>query len=412
MEKKKVSFWDYTSTFVSWRKTIIINFIIICFITAIITLIIPKTFTAETTILPPSGDEAGLGLAQMLGNLPLGALGMGMGSEEASIFLAILDSRTVMENIVNRFNLMEVYDIESMEKTIKELRGRVSVELNDEGTITLSASHKTGYFSGEKGDNEAREMAKKLANAFIDELDKVNSRIKTEKARNNRIFLEKRYQQNLADMEKAEENLKEFQQKYGVIALPEQTVASIEAGAELQAQVMLKEIEVKVLGSYVSKSHSDYVRAKTELQELRNKLNEMKYGVDGNDFVNNAKNDDLFIPFNQVPEVGVKYFRLMREYTIQEKLMEFLLPELEQAKIQEMRDTPTVQVLDPAVEPERKSSPKRMIIVALAGFLTVTFFLMFAYIKVNMEAINEADPERYQQINTVLYQLNPKRWFK
>lgn len=408
MGDKKTNIIDYLSVFVKWRKLIIINLIIFTFITAIISLIIPKTFTAKTTILPPSGESEGVGISQLVGSLPLGVLGLGGISGDTNIFMAILNSRTVMEAIAKKFRLMDLYKLENMEETVNALRENVAVEVNDDGTITVSASAHTGFFAynNEEEENKTRNLARDIANAFMAELDKVNSRLKTERARNNRVFIEKRYLQNLTDLQKAEDELKKFQEKYGVIAMPQQTEASIQAAAELNARITVKEIEVAVLSKYVSSSHGELRRAKSELTELRRKFDEMKSGTnyeisDDKDGKYDA-NTNLFIPLSEAPDIGLKYLRLFREITLQEKLLEFLLPQYEQAKIQEAKDTPTVQVLDEAYAPIRRTSPKRTIMVLFSGFLSLIISVCLAFIFEYWHRVKAEGGEDFEKINTAI----------
>ena len=110
-----------------------------------------------------------------------------------------------------------------MVETRKILLKNTMTNINDDGTITLAVVAKTNYFSYGDEDLPAKKLSTDLADYFITQLEKVNSRLRSEKARNNRIFIETRYNKNFADLDKAEENLKDFQEKYGAVALPEQT---------------------------------------------------------------------------------------------------------------------------------------------------------------------------------------------
>ncbi|MFQ5707889.1 MAG: GumC family protein [bacterium] len=399
---------DYIAVVVKWRKMIIVNFFVVTLLTAAYSLVMPKTFTAITTILPPSEESNGLGVASLVGSLPFGSLGLGNVTAETNIFIAILNSRTVMETIAKEFDLMQLYNTENMEETVKSLRENVSVVVNDDGTISVSASAQTGFLAfNEDEKNKVRNLAKDISNAFVHELDQVNSRLKSERAKNNRIFIEKRYLKNLSDLHRAEDSLKNFQEIYGVIALPEQTDASIQAAAELNAKITTKEIEVAVLSKYMSGSHMKLNRAKSELRELKRKLKEMKEGInyDLTSPQDGHNNTDLFIPLNEAPDIGLKYIRLYREVTLQEKLLEFLLPQYEQAKIQEAKDTPTVQVLDEAITPIKRTSPKRTIIVLLSGFLSlilsVCLILMFEY----WQRVKREGGDDFEKLSTALFQL-------
>jgi len=416
MSKKQIGVIDYLNIFIKWKKYVIINTLIVCIIVAAISLIVPKWYTASTTILPPQAETTGMDISSLLGSLPIGGLGMGLGGEsmEAFLFTAILTSRTVMEEVAEQYDLISRYKTKNMEETVKTLRERVSVEINDEGTITLSARAKTPFFASEQEDNEAKELAKDMANTFIEKLDKVNKRLKTERAHNTRVLLEKRYQQNLDSLQQAEEEFKKFQEKYGTIALPEQTTATITAAAELKAKIIAKEVQVGVLSKYVGKSHAEYIRAKNELQELNEKFQEFTYGKAQKTLtgLDSVAFQNVFVPLDKVPNMGLQYFRLFREVKLQEKLMEFLLPQYEQAKLQEARDTPTVQVLDRAVKPERKSKPKRMFMVLFAGFVSVIFSLIAVYIAGNLQYLKENDYNRYEQMQYIFSQLKPRNWLK
>jgi len=159
MEKKQVNIIDYLYVLVKWRKLIIINFLVVCIIAAGISLILPKWYRAETTILPPLEEGAQMGMSSIMRNLSVGGLGLGAVSEETNLFLAILNSRTVMEAVARKFDLMKRYKTKNMEETVRTLRGHVSVKINEEGTITLGVEAGTPYFATEEEENEARELA-------------------------------------------------------------------------------------------------------------------------------------------------------------------------------------------------------------------------------------------------------------
>jgi len=405
MEKKQVNIIDYLYVLVKWRKLIIINFLVVCIIAAGISLILPKWYRAETTILPPLKEGAQMGMSSIMRNLSVGGLGLGAVSEETNLFLAILNSRTVMEAVARKFDLMKRYKTKNMEEAVRTLRGHVSVKINEEGTITLGVEAGTPYFATEEEENEARELAKKMANFFVEELDRVNRDLKVEKARNTRIFIEKRYQQNLEDLHLAEDELKQFQQKYGAIALPEQTKAAITAAAELKAKIIAKEVEAGVLKRYVGSSHAELIKVQNELNELRKRYNEFKYGTEAGVGDNSGESKDLFLPFDKIPDLGLQYARLVREVTLQEKLLEFLLPQYEQAKIQEARDTPTVQVLDKAVKPLKRSKPKRMIFVLLWGTISLILGVIFAFFIEYWQRIKAERNKDYENITKMIAEL-------
>jgi uncharacterized protein involved in exopolysaccharide biosynthesis len=290
-----------------------------------------------------------------------------------------------------------------MEETIRALQENVSVEVNDVGTITVRVEAGTPYFATEKKTNEARKLAKNMANFYIEELDRVNTRLKVEKARNTRVFIGKRYNKNQGDLRKAEEEFRQFQQKYGAIALPEQTAAAITIAATLKAEIIAKGMEVGLLGKYASAIHPELMKAQNELNELSGKYSELIYGKKANDNIGNDSDElkDLFLPFEDVPDIGLRYARLFREVTLQEKILEFLLPQYEQAKIQEAKDTPSVQVLDKATKPIKRTKPKRKRFVLSWGGLSIVFSLLFVFSREYWRGKKKVGDDDYQKISMI-----------
>jgi len=397
MEKSNTDVMNYLRILVKQWKLIAIDFLIVCFMTAGLSLVMPEWYRAYTTILPPL-EEADLGnFTSLLSDLPLRALGLTSAADQTTVFLATLKSRTIMEAAASEFDLMDRYDTDNMEETVKELRNHVGANLDDEGTISLFAEAGTPWFSflrKEKKD-DARELARDMANFFIAELDRVNMQLRSARARNTRIFIEERYHQNIADLHKAEDAFKQFQEKYGAIALQEQTAVTISAASDMKAQIIAKEIEIGILKKTVGTSHSEYRRAYNELYELQKKYNEFKSSPSRSELIHGdeAPSKDLFLPLDEVPDLGLQYARLYREVMLQEKIMEFLLPQYEQAKIQEVKDTPSLQVLDEAVKPFRKYRPKRAMMVLFFGFLSLILSSMYVLFK-------PAILDFYQEIRT------------
>ncbi len=408
MNNSESSAINYLHIITKWRKLIIINFLVVAFLTAGFSLIMPKTFSAHTSILSPTGDDSNLGLSSLLSSLPIPSFGFGGVSEATYTFIAILNSRTVMERIVKEFSLVERYNADNIEDTVGALREAVAVELNEDLTIRLTAQATTKFLPTDHEETEARKLARDMTNAFIQELDSLNRELKTEHARNHRIFIERRYLQNLTDLKTAEDELRVFQETHGVIALTEQMQATIQAAAGIQAEITAKEVEVAVMTDFVSSSHQQFVQARTELNELRRKYEQMTTGepiVLAADSVSAVHSSRLFLPLSQAPDIGLRYLRLFREVTVQQKILEFMLPQYEQAKIQEAKDSPTVQVLDPAVLPIRRSKPKRALLTLLAGFVSIAFSLILAFSIEHIRSLqtrNDANHEKLQDIYLAL----------
>ncbi|MBI4809969.1 MAG: hypothetical protein HY800_00680 [Ignavibacteriales bacterium] len=285
--------------------------------------------------------------------------------------------------VIEKFNLTKVYEITKYprEKTMKELLGNVQFEIADEGTLQISVYDKDP------------KRAADMANYFVEMLNEINSHLQVQNAKGNREFIEKRYNQNLQDIRKSVEALKSFQLKYGIIAMPEQTEASIKAGAAIYAQLATKEIELSVLNRTLSPSHPSIAAAQIEVDEIKNKLNEMSSG-------SKSAPDEMkiLIPFRQTPQLAADYIRLYREVEIQYKILQFITPLYEQAKVEEQRSTPSVVVLDRASVPERKAKPKISLYFLLALVISSLVALFVAFSGEGLKRLRELNPDRYQNI--------------
>ena len=366
MEKQESNLLDYSLVFFKWRGLFIKSFLIICIITAIISLIIPKWYRATAALLPPEGGSLdALNISSLVSNLPIGGLGLGLGATPASNYVAILKSRTVRQEIVERFNLQNIYDKEDIEKTLEELDNNIDIYIAEEGQIVIEVLDKVPVRSAD------------MANTFVSLLDSINTHFKVAKARYHRILVEKRFTQNVSDLERSENSLKNFQETYGIVDIPEQTKAAILGAAELQTQIQLTEIELGVQQKFLRPDHASVVETQVKLVELRRKFDEIKHGATESPTNGDGQGTRLFIPFSDVPDLGMQYARLYREVFIQNKLHETLFQLYEQAKIQEASDTPTVQILDTARTPVRKTKPKRMIMVLVAGILSIIITALY-----------------------------------
>ena len=297
---------------------------------------VSKTYRSNAVLLTPLGSEDQFSISSFINNLPFAGLGGGQASGQLNLYLAILNSSQIIKDVAKRFNLQKIYNAENMEATVRILQDNFSASINDDGSLTVSVAASTPFLADQAEENEARELCSEITNYFVQKLDEKYKSLRNEQARNNRLFIEKRYHQNLTDLQRAEDELKQFQKTQGVLLLPEQAEAALQAAADLYAKITTKEIEIAVLENYVSSSHNGLIRSKTELNELEAKFSQMKSGYVEETAEKDGQSDiNLFVPLNELPEIAVSYFRLYREVTLQEKLLEFLLPQYEQMQLQD-----------------------------------------------------------------------------
>lgn len=381
MEERDVSFLDYIYTWLKWRRFIIWLVGITAVLSVVISLLLPISYLASTTILPPKPDTpVGLGGAGAGGAAfstfaaTLDIFGLGK-TEELDTYLAILESRRVRENVIRAFDLQSYYQKKTMDETLKALNADVDIELTKENTLVLSMEYRDSVKVAE------------IANYFIEELDRINKSLSNEQARNNRMFMEQRVLDTRRRLADAEEALKTYQEEHATIGLSEENRAALLAGAELEAYVLVLEVQRDILSNRLGRSHPTLQRMATELDAARNRL-------------------------TALPEIGLSLARLFREVEIQTRILAFLLAQYEQAKIQEVRDTPTIQIIDRALPPQRKYNPKRMYIVAGA---CLTSLLIGLFLTVSLESMQQAragDTARGRRINQIMAELDAMKFWR
>jgi uncharacterized protein involved in exopolysaccharide biosynthesis len=299
----------------------------------------------------------------------------------------ILHSRSVAERIVERAGLMEVYNTQSKEEAIKVLASHTKVMVSEEGLVYLDFEDKD------------RNKAALVANLYIEELDRINRMANSSRARNTRLFIEQRMEKTRKDLIQAEEDLREFQEEHKTISLDEQMKTAIQTAANLKAEMVLNEIELNVLSQNLSPSHPRIQQLRTKTTQIRKQLEKMEFGDQDTE---SEKSQVLYVPFSEVPKLGLELARLTRDLKIQEAIFELLSSQYEQAKIQEAKDTPTIQVLDRAVPPEKRSRPKRAMMVILAGIASLFVGIVFTFGLEYLQATRKRNPEEFRKIEQLL----------
>jgi tyrosine-protein kinase Etk/Wzc len=270
-DKDTVNLLDYLYVIWKWKNFIIINVLLGIVLIVVITLFMPNWYKSSAVILPPEQQSALSSLPQIARDfLPANLLGRFGVSNLADRYLAVLNSRTMMEELTNTFNLAEVYGVknQSTEKTIRQLRKNTNFDFQKDGTITIDIFDRDPIRAAE------------MANYITGKLNELLIILDTQEARNNREFIERRYIQVQDDLRITEELLKEFQQTYGIYALPEQTEVAIKNAAELQSMIFVAEVELNVMRRSLSPENVQLQTKQAELQELRKIFNELKVGHD------------------------------------------------------------------------------------------------------------------------------------
>lgn len=353
------------------RKWIIVTTLTATAISTVIAFLLPVWFLASSVIIVGQQSDI-LNLSKLLGvsaGLASDLLGKNKLADEVDRYEAIFKSERLRLAVIEKFDLIKVYEFDSpdikepIKNTLKELDANISFKDNKNGTITISAIYK-----------EKAEKSAEMVQFIVAMMDSINRQLATESARNQRIFIERKYMQALDELTKAETALNAFQKQYKVAEIKDQIRASLEASAQIESAAITSEVEYNVLKEALGENHPQVLQAKSKVQELRKQVRRFEQG---------GLSSDIIIPFEKMPDVGMEYMRLYRNLLLQTKIVEFLTTQYEQAKIQEAKDTPTLLVLDKARVPEWKAKPKRLFIIL--GGMMIGFMLSVAIIFLYLE---------------------------
>ncbi|MCX7995461.1 MAG: Wzz/FepE/Etk N-terminal domain-containing protein [candidate division WOR-3 bacterium] len=386
MGYKRITLSELIQYFTNWRTFIIRNVILVTILAVIISLLIPNKYTATASILPPNPSQDimfGLmpSLAYQTGTASLSRLGiLAGGATQSDIFVAIMKSSTVRGRIIERFNLKKEFKAKTMHDTFKALDRITSIKVSTEGIISVSVTYKNKF------------LAADIANAFIEELDRFNKENTMTTGKKYRVFIEQRLKGVEDTLAQAEEALRNFQKTHRTVNLNTEIENVIETIAKLKSEIILREVQ-KGAVIYASGVNNPYLaNIEQELRELKRQLSKIEFG--DKEGAKDGFGAGFSVPLVNLPEVTLEYARLLRNLKVQEAIYELLMQQYEQAKMMEAKDTPTVQILDRASPPEKKSFPRRTYIVVFAFLLS--FFFSFPLIFF-LEYLNEVktQPEKH-----------------
>jgi len=338
---------------------------------ATISLILPKVYGATATIITPK-EVAGTGffggLAAATGVLQqIPAMAAPSFTPNRDLFVGILKSRTLADSVVDHFNLKERYRVQYREDAVRRLHDAVAILVSREGIISVTVE-----------DRNPRAAAD-IANYYVDQLDRIVTRVSTGEAGRQRWFLMSQLARAKADLGAAEESLRKFQEGNRAIVLQEQTRGAIEAAARLRGEIMAAQVQLQVMRNFATETNPEVVALKRRVDEMNRHLAQMQYGDRAGDQGALTDRRDFALPFSQVPGLGLELARLTRDVKVQETLVTLLTQQVEQAQIAEAKDVPMVLVLDRAVPAEHHTRPKvvlNTVVAAIASLLAVVVFAL------------------------------------
>jgi uncharacterized protein involved in exopolysaccharide biosynthesis len=376
----EINLIDYLIVMLKWKK-LILGLTLSCIaISAIISFLMPKSYRAETRILPPQQNSAGMA-SQLLSQVGSGLTGisgmLGLNSQ-TDLYVGMLQSRTILDSIITRFGLKNQYGDKTFEDARKTLTKKINVLADAKSNLVVITVE----------DKEPQKAAE-MANAFVEELRVMTKGLAVSEAAQRRLFFEEQLKGTKQALIKAEESVRGFQEKTGTLHVEEQVKAVIKNIAELRAEIAAKEVEIKVVKSYSKPSNPDLQKNETILNGMKTELAKLES--------KNGAGNGPMMPTGRMPSVGTEYVRKLRDLKFNETLYELFLKQYEIAKLDEARDGAVIQVIDRAVTPEKKIKPKILSIIMISGLVSALFSVVTAFFLERREKII-SDPENRERI--------------
>ena len=390
--------------FILWRKRRFVakNVVIVAVASVIIALLLPKWYSSEATIL--SSGAGRFNILSSISPIPISDFGLSSISEDINTFIAILNSRSVKEYMVKKFDLINRYDEKDLEFAMVAFEDKMELEVTEEGTLKISVIDKKP------------EIAKAMVVELLTKLDSVNQQLGMDKGRFNREFLEQRLNETKTDLAIAEIRLKDFQEKTGIIDIVSQISAQYEAYGQIYMQEMqaygqlynqemiaytelysLKaqtDIQLNVSKATLNPNNPAVKRYEVMLNEQEKQLDLITSSLDkqlldiilgfekieGKNLINELEHLPTMINFDNFPVLGMENARLIRELTIQNTLLELLLPQYETARLEESKNIPTLQVIDEPKVAINKTKPIRSLIVIASVIMAFLLSIVYIYL--------------------------------
>jgi uncharacterized protein involved in exopolysaccharide biosynthesis len=351
---------------IKWKKLVGRTGVAIATLGCALGLLLPNRYTATVVIMPPqsSGPSSSAALmAQLSGVGSLASTGAGLSIKNPNDQqVALMKSRTVGDAMVERFHLQALYHRKYLSTARKQWEKHTEIDngLKD-GLIHLSVT-----------DRDPRRAAE-LANGWVEEYRRCTATLAITEASQRRLFYERQLAVAHEDLMLAEEDMKQTEQRTGVIDVEGQDRTMIASAAVLRGQLAAKQIEIKAMREFAAAQHPDLMRAQQEEAGMEAQLAAMDASSD-------RKTGDLVAPKGKVTQAGLDYTRAMREVKYRETVQDLLTRQYEGARVDEARQGPLVQIVDPAVIPDRPTSLYRLWIALGVLFCSLPLALLTAAI--------------------------------
>lgn len=362
------------------RRVLVFSLVIICtLISVVVSFILPEWYKAEALLLPPKNMSSAVADMNRLSEAVSVTSGLNLPvlATPSDIYVRMMKSRTVCSEIIQEFDLMEIYNTKTFEGTYQALMEYADFKVTDEGLLSVAIEDKSP------------QRAADLANAFTEKLDALNQKIVTERIQQTSRFVNERLYQVKEEMDSTRSGLEAFQMKYKAVDFDEQTHLAIEQAVNLKINLSQIDFKLRLNEINLGKDNAELVELKRQKEIIKHQLSDLE-----------NKNDDssfFSLPIATIPAIKGQYELLYSQVKVAEGLYQVLLNQQEQIKMKELEKMPTITVLDRAKAPELKSRPRRSNIVLGTFVISLIFSLFLAVLLEYFVKLEDNHPDDYKR---------------
>lgn len=358
--KSDVNFLDLLIILAKNKRFIVSTSLGFAVLAAAASFFLPSVFLASTIILPPQQSQSvAAAILSQLGGVASAVSGGAGVKNPSDVYIAMLKSRTVADKLIAKFQLDKIYGTDSPEKTRKALMANTTITLGKDGLITVDV------------EGESKKEVAPIANSYVDELLNLTRVMALTEASQRRKFFEYQLEKSKNNLASAEMALKLALDTRGVISVDSESRVLMETVGRLRAQMTAKEIQLSAMSSFVTANNQEYKRAQEELNSLRIEISRLE----------NGRHEPSGTATQKIENrAGLENIKILREVKYHQMLYELLTKQYEVARLDEARESIVIQVLDSAIEPERKLKPRRVLLVLSAGLVGLFLATLWACI--------------------------------
>jgi tyrosine-protein kinase Etk/Wzc len=369
------------------KKLIIVLPLVTAVLAGLFSFTMPNVYRATTKLLPPQqAQSSAAALLSQLGGMASVVSGGAGPKNPNEVYIAMLKSRTVADRLINRFQLGKVYNTKSPARTRSALEDSTTILTGKDGLITVEVV------------GVDQKLVAPLANAYVEELLNLTRVIAVTEASQRRKFFEQQLDLSKNNLASAEAALKHALDTRGVISVDSESRAIVETVGRLRAQVAVKEIQINSMQAFVTPNNQEYKRAQEDLSSLRAQLSKLENGSPAavaEEKQGGGKHD------------GLENIKVLREVKYYQMLYELLAKQYEAARLDEAKEASVIQVLDSAIEPERRYKPKRILLILAGGLVGLFLSFAWAFVSETHKATMRS-PARAAQLSQLIFYLRQR----